>query len=415
MKTNIQSTANCALLYTTAEQPMGETKKHEASHLLEVRVGRGTPELLALESHWRALAATLPKPTFIHDFDWQWSYLQHLASHPESTFYVSFFADGQAIAIFPLCRVRRSVGRLRLWLWELPKHPHLVLGDLLVSPEWTGSALIRHLLQALNEHIDLPWDALHFHNMLEDSVARHVLLAESPALVHLEKTGQSMYFQCNDLDTALANCSNQFKRNLRRQSRKLAQHGTVSLTLASQGAELDAAFAEFLRLESSGWKGDKGKASAIACHPRLLGFYEELKDRFAASNACLIALQKLNGVAIAAQMCFLAGNTLYIQKIAYDEAWRAEAPGNQLLLKVLEYACENPAISHVSLITGPAWAVGRWNPESCEVWEAYVFKNNLRGLGALTMRRIKTRLWEPGKLLWQRVRAGLKNGEDATA
>jgi len=394
---------------------MGEAKKHEAAQALEVRVGRGTPELLALEKHWRALAASLSKPALIHDFDWQWSYLDHLSSDPESIVYISFFANDQAVAIFPLSRVRRSVGRLRLWLWELPKHPHLVLGDMLVAQEWSRSDLIRRLLQTLDERLDLPWDGLHFHNMLEDSMARHLLLSESPALVHLEKTGQSMYFQCGNLETALANCSKRFKQNLRRQSRKLAQQGTVSLTLARQGTELDAAFTEFLRLESSGWKGRNGKASAIACHPRLLGFYRELKDRFAANNACLIALQKLNGIAIAAQLCFLSGSTLYIQKIAYDEAWKAEAPGNQLLLKVLEHACDNPAISHVSLITGPAWAVGRWNPESCEVWEAYVFKNNLRGLGALTMRRIKTRLWEPGKMLWKRVRGRLKSGEASTA
>ena len=45
---------------------------------------------------------------------------------------------------------------------------------------------------------------------------------------------------------------------------------------------------------------------------------------------------------------------------------------------------------HLSLVTAPAWAVGRWNPEIQDVWEAYVFRASLRGFGGLAMRRLKT-------------------------
>lgn len=414
MKTDFQTTGEGLLAYPETEQHAGRRAGHDVFCECEVRIGKGRQELLALESSWRTLAATLPDPCFIHSFDWQWLYLQHLAKNPDAIFYFSFFANGQAIAIFPLRRILRSVGRLHLWLWEQPSHPHLTLCDLLVSPEWVDSGLIRCLLKTLNEHTDRPWDALHFHHMLEDSAARNLLLAESPMLAHVEKTGHSMYFQCTDIDTALARCSREFRRNLRRQGRKLASRGEVGLTLARCGTELDTAFSEFLRLEASGWKGCEGKASAIACRPELVGFYSELKDRFAATNACLIALQTLDGVAIAAQLCLLTGSTLYIQKIAYDESWRAEAPGNQLLLKVIEYACATPEISRVSLVTGPAWAAGRWKPENLQLWEAFVFKSTPRGLGALAIRRLKTRLWEPGRMLWASIRNSLKNGRMAT-
>jgi hypothetical protein len=198
-----------------------------------------------------------------------------------------------------------------------------------------------------------------------------------------------MYFHCSDLATALGHCSGQFKRNLRRQGRLLARRGAVSLTFARASSELDAAFEDFLRLEASGWKGAAGRATAISLHPHLRGFYGELKTRFAAANACLIALLKVDGVAIAAQFCLFAGYTLSVQKIAYDEAWRAEAPGSQLLLKTIEYCCAEPGIHQLSLVTAPDWAVGRWNPEVQEVWEAYVFRASLRSLGSLAMRRLK--------------------------
>jgi hypothetical protein len=93
---------------------------------------------------------------------------------------------------------------------------------------------------------------LHFPNLLEDSAILQLLKANNLARVHLEVTGHSMYFPCADIDQAMANCSASFKKNLRRQGRKLSQQGTVTLHLERQGAGLDAAFDDFLRLEASG-------------------------------------------------------------------------------------------------------------------------------------------------------------------
>ena len=356
---------------------------------IEGRVGRGLAELLFLEPHWRALAARAAPARFIHAFEWHMAYLQHLAEDAQAIRYVSLFAHGQAVAIFPLRHVRRSVGGIRLSLWELPTHPHLILCEPLLAPECSGNDLFQQIATILGRHAKLPWDALHLPNLPDDSPALWSLRAGPPIGTHLERTGQSMYFRCTDLATALTNCSGQFKRNLRRQGKLLARRGAVSVTFARAGNELDAAFEDFLRIEASGWKGTAGRATAIGLHPHLRDFYGELKTRFAATNTCLIALLKVDGVAIAAQFCLFAGQTLSIQKIAYDETWRAEAPGSQLLLKMIEYCCAEPGIRHLSLVTAPDWAVGRWNPEIQDVWEAYVFRASLRGFGGLAMRRLK--------------------------
>lgn len=365
------------------------------SDQLEVRAGQGLGELLHLEKHWRALVASMPQASFIHAFDWQYAYQQHLEPHPDSIQYFSFFDHDRAVAIFPLRRVRRLVGRILLWLWELPTHAHLVLADPLISPECDVARLIRRLIKMLNTLPYSPWNALHLPNLLEDSLIIRRRLPETLPWAYLEKTGQSMYFECADMVGALARSSSQFKRNLRRQGKKLAQRGVVTFTLARQGEALDAAYADFLRLEASGWKGHGGQASAIALYPRLRDFYGALKERFAASGDCLISLLKLNDVAIAAQFCLLAGGTLYIQKITYDEAFSAEGPGNQLMFKLLEHCCDEPGISQLSLVTGPAWAKGRWNPLSRDVSEVYVFRPGWRGFSGLVMRRFKQQIWAP--------------------
>lgn len=374
--------------------PALDARFYRSSRITE-RVGLGLPELQALEPHWRSLAAAQSPSRFMHAFEWQTAWLRNLAEDPKNVCYVSFFAGGRPIAIFPLCRVRRSAGRITMWLWESPKHPHLVLCEPLISPEWAGPELFRRLMAVLARFDPRPWDALHLPNLLEGSVATRLLQANRVRGAHLERTASSMYFNCRDMETALANCSNAFKRNLRRQGKRLAERGRVEFQLVREGDGLDAAFAEFLRLEASGWKGEGGRNSAIALHPRLRGFYGGLKEGFAARRACIVSLLKLDGNAIAAQFSLLSGGTLYIQKIAYDEAWHAEAPGSQLMLRVLEHCCADPAIGQLSLVTGPQWAVGRWNPESLAVWDAYVFRATPRGLGGLAMRRFKTGVWTP--------------------
>lgn len=367
----------------------------QAASRIEVRVGNGCAALRALESDWRMLADLLPHASFIHSFDWQWAWLAHLEADPAGIIYVSMYDRRRPVAIFPLRRLRRSVGNVELWMWELPTHPHLVLCDPLIAPQWPAHVLIRCLIEMLDRQVMQPWDALHLPNMPADSVAMRGGLAAILPWTHQEKSGQSMYFECGDLDSVLAACSGSFKRNLRRQGKKLAQQGVVTLTLARSGSELEEAFAEFLRLEASGWKGAEGRSSAIVLHPHLLGFYTELKTRFAAADDCLISLLRLDGVAIAAQFCLLSGDTLYVQKIAYDEIWHAEAPGNLLLYRLIEYACRDARIQRLSLVTGPAWAVGRWNPHAQDVWDVHVFKPGLAGLCGFAMRRFKQHVWAP--------------------
>lgn len=364
----------------------------DGSERLEVRVGRGVSGLQALENDWNSLAEALPEPRFIHRFAWQMACLKHLVADPDSVYQFSFYAAGRVVAIFCLCRVRRTVGGVALWLWELPSHSHITLADpLLVSASLVPS-LRRSLVEALDKHVGLPWHAMHFSGLPASSSLLAGLQGHGAGLAVLEPMGQSMSFDCRSTELALAGCSSSFRRNLRRQRKKLEAHGCVTLTLARQGAELEAAFDEFLRLEASGWKGRDGRNSAIRLHPGLAGFYGELSERFSRRGECLIALLRLDGIPIAAQFCLLSGRTLSLQKIAYDEARQSEAPGNQLLHEMLAYACAEPGLDRLSLVTAPAWARGRWNPESQDVWEVYLFNGRPGSWLAWALRRLRHQL-----------------------
>ena len=391
-----------AFVLDSAPPSVAKKRSLEAS-AIDVRVTQGVAGLMGLERDWNTLLASQLETSFSQSFAWQMACVRHLPGAVQDVHFFSFYADGRVIGIFPLRRVLHSVGGISLWLWALPTHAHISLIDPLIAPDIDAAPLIHRLSEALNQRGSLPWHGLHLPNLPGNSALLRSLLAHRPAMSMIENMGQSMYFDCRDIETAMRNCSSAFRRNLRRQRKKLEQHGKVTLSLARRGPELEAAFIDFLRLEASGWKGEEGKGSAIRLHPYLMGFYTELRDGFGWEDGCHIFLLKLDGVAVAAQFCLLAGGTLSIQKIAYDQTWQAEAPGSLLMRETLDYACADPTIHRLSLVTAPNWAKGRWNPECIDVQEIHVFNRRPRSLLAAALRWGKHRFAEP----WQKIRQQL--------
>lgn len=354
-----------------------------AATAIEVRTGQGLNALLALRDAWTAIAVTRPDVGFHHLYGWYLSYLRNLEQDQPSVHFFSFFRDGRPIAIFPLRRIRRRVAAgINLWLWELPRDPHMNLCDCIIALHENNAVLMHLLVDTLARRKDMPWDALHLSNLLEDSLALRALSTGALPRTVLARIGRSLYFPCDDLASALCNTTGKFKRDLRRQRRKLDQRGRVELSLVQDRTALDEAFAAFMQLEASGWKGNLGRGSAIVLCPNRERFYHDLMDLFAADERCLISLLKLDGRVIAAQFCLIAGTTLYVLKIAYDETFSAVAPGHQLLHDLLRHCCDSKLITRLSLVTGPPWAGQRWKPAAHDVWSAYVFNYSLRGIAA---------------------------------
>lgn len=356
---------------------------------IEVRCVQGLDGLVALRDDWIALTRQLPDARFHHDHAWYLSYLRHLEHDPDAVRFFTCHRGTRLVAIFPLRLATRAVAGLRLRLWELPYHAHMNLCDALIARSEDGATLLAPLLHALRQRPLPPWDALHLPNLLDGTPLLHALRHARRGRVALTRTGQSMYFPCADIATALRNASGPFRRNLRRQRRKLDQHGNVEVTQTRARAALNEALADFLRLEASGWKGSDGRGSAIMLNPDLDAFYRALTDGFGADGRCAINLLKLDGRVIAAQYGLVVGSRFNLLKIAYDETFAAEAPGSQLLHAMLETCCETAAIAELSLTTGPGWAAGRWNPETHDVWRALVFNASARGLAAHALMHVR--------------------------
>jgi CelD/BcsL family acetyltransferase involved in cellulose biosynthesis len=122
------------------------------------------------------------------------------------------------------------------------------------------------------------------------------------------------------------------RKELRRQRRRLANASAVTLATATAPPAVAAALADFLAIETRGWKGRRGTAAAQ--HPAIRQFMERAMTGLAADGMARIDRLMHGERAIAAAITLRSGDTAWFFKIAYDEAVAQSSPGVQLALDV---------------------------------------------------------------------------------
>ncbi|KZY40593.1 hypothetical protein A3732_19570 [Oleiphilus sp. HI0050] len=84
--------------------------------------------------------------------------------------------------------------------------------------------------------------------------------------------------------------SKNFRNNLRKASKKFAITQDIEIETSKDKGKLPSLYQEFLRVESSGWKGGGGTATAIALNSELVAFYEELVNSSGQGYYCEISI-----------------------------------------------------------------------------------------------------------------------------
>jgi len=124
------------------------------------------------------------------------------------------------------------------------------------------------------------------------------------------------------------------RKKLRQDWNRLSALGAVDLVNDRSVAGATAAFETFLALEAGGWKGRRG--TALTCDPRHAGFTRELIRALAARGDASVALLRVEGRAIAAQVLMYCGTSAYTWKTGYDAEFGKFSPGALLIDKLAE-------------------------------------------------------------------------------
>jgi CelD/BcsL family acetyltransferase involved in cellulose biosynthesis len=291
-----------------------------AAELLELDQ-LGEPELAA----WRRLAdrALEPNPYFDPDF-----VLPTAAALEAEVSLLVAAEGGEWSACLPVMRQRgwRGVPAVGLVAW---RNQYCFLGSPLVAPGSPAASLEQLLARGLEEApgflgLDLlvadgpAWEAL--------SMAIGAVGARPVELRRFERAF------LDAADERKTNLSRKHERNMTRLLKRLGDELGAPLSVDDRAGD-EAAYDDFLRLESAGWKGEGGTALASSGHSEL---FREISRGFAARGE--LQLLDLNSAGrTVAMICVLtAGDTGFTFKIAIDEEWRRFGPGTQIMLAQIE-------------------------------------------------------------------------------
>lgn len=134
-------------------------------------------------------------------------------------------------------------------------------------------------------------------------------------------------------------------KELRRQRNRLAEHGDVIFTIATQPGEIERALETFLVLEASGWKAKRG--TALVQNDGDAAFVRRAVVALAKRGQCEIVTLYAGETPVAAAIVLRHLDRAFYFKLGVDERFAKLSPGVQLTLDVTRHLCADPDIKTV--------------------------------------------------------------------
>jgi CelD/BcsL family acetyltransferase involved in cellulose biosynthesis len=140
-------------------------------------------------------------------------------------------------------------------------------------------------------------------------------------------------------------------KELRRQRNRLAEHGTVSFDVAREPNEVAVALETFLKLEASGWKGQRG--TALGQHGGDAAFIRRATAGLAATGQCEIVTLRTGDTPVASAIVLRHQDRAFYFKLGVDERFAKFSSGVQLTLELTRHLCADPSIRLVDSTANP--------------------------------------------------------------
>jgi CelD/BcsL family acetyltransferase involved in cellulose biosynthesis len=232
------------------------------------------------------------------------------------------------MALCPIMTPNRMFGGgfLRLWL-----HKQAALATPLVDRRNAAPAL-EALFGWLERHAPAA-PGIVFQKIARSGPTFEALLAaaqsrgrQTEILDHYERAA---FFHGEGADEAFERASSRKAlKELHRRRRRLEGLGRVDYTRFAKPVDVCQAAEDFLALEASGWKKGRG---ALLSQPLLAAFFRAATGALAGEGKCQIHSLTLDGRPLAMGVVIESGGRAFFWKIAYDEAYRSQAPGVELV------------------------------------------------------------------------------------
>jgi CelD/BcsL family acetyltransferase involved in cellulose biosynthesis len=124
------------------------------------------------------------------------------------------------------------------------------------------------------------------------------------------------------------------RKKLRQEWKRLSALGAVDIVNDRTPGAVLQAFETFLALEKASWKGAQG--TALLSDVSDAAFVRRLIQGLSAEASASVALLRVDGKAVAAQVLMYCGTTAYTWKTAFDAHYSKYSPGALLIDRITE-------------------------------------------------------------------------------
>ena len=225
--------------------------------------------------------------------------------------------NGLLAAVLPMYELR---GTLRS-----PTNPHTPEFDIVATDEGPARAVIAEVMGRKPRRAEISF-------VPAGGRAARLIGELAPAHRHRMHTSvvlASPYIELEgSWETFEATLARELRANLRRRLRNLNRAGSVSFDVHDGREDLDRLLQEGFRVEAAGWKGRAG--TAIASSDETRRFYTAMATWAAARGWLRLAYLRVDGEAIAFDLCLEDGSSHYLVKTGYDPSWGRYSPGSLL-------------------------------------------------------------------------------------
>ncbi|MGX9392450.1 GNAT family N-acetyltransferase [Nitrobacteraceae bacterium UC4446_H13] len=199
------------------------------------------------------------------------------------------------------------------------------------------------MLAAIQQDPELP-KVLHLHSFEQETLCyaalQRELTRQGGAQRILDETNRPYATRDEGIKK-----SGSTRKKLRQDWNRLSALGAVDVVNDRTPVQVTEAFEAFLKLEQASWKGARG--TALLCDAADAAFVRELAAKLSAEGRTSVALLRVDGKAIAAQVVMYSGRTAYTWKTAFDADYARYSPGMLLVDKVTEQLFADPAIESI--------------------------------------------------------------------
>jgi CelD/BcsL family acetyltransferase involved in cellulose biosynthesis len=340
---------------------------------IELEVVRVADRLTELRADWDRLWAASASTLFTLSYPAMWhAWTRSHQPHGHRLHIVVGRADGRVTLIWPMMvRHERSgrIWRLADWLGREP----VDYGDILIDPEAVSADHIRAALKHLVA--TAPADVVSLQAVrpdanvfaVLDSDCRQKIVDDTAPYIDMRAAGDWPSYQ--------AALPKSFRKGMERRARRLAEAGTVEITLTEDLGLLD---------DTVRWITERKREWIDA---RDIVGYGVTTDEMAATIAflteaaqagrILIARLTVDGALVAADVSQIFDGHLFADIGSFDLAWGKFAPGSLLMRATIEWAFDND-IAVFDLARGAYDYKLKWATQTAEL-SRFFYARNLLG------------------------------------